>query len=83
MNKVLDSDDEVNNIKRESRTAEERAVMKPWQNEIMANFLEKLFGEACETILYKSTVLNKFNEAGVPLTWARLVSMKNQFEKKL
>lgn len=30
----------------------------------------------------KPTVINKFNEAGVPLTWSRLCLAKNLFEKK-
>lgn len=27
--------------------------------------------------------MDKFNEAGVPITWARLVSMNTLFEKKV
>lgn len=30
MNKVLDSEDEVNKIKRKPRNAEERGILKPW-----------------------------------------------------
>jgi hypothetical protein len=30
MNKVLDSDDEINMIKRKPRNAEERGILKPW-----------------------------------------------------
>jgi hypothetical protein len=49
----------------------------------MATFLEMLFKEAGdECILTRSSVINKFNEAGVPLTWARLASMNTLFEKK-
>ena len=82
MNKVCDSEDEVNNIKRQSRDATDRGIMKPWQNEIMARFLLLLFEEMGDTVLYKHTVLNKYNESGVPLTWARLVLTKVQYEKK-
>jgi hypothetical protein len=45
MNKVIDSDDEVNSsVKRVPRTKEERElIIKPWQNELMASFLNLLF----------------------------------------
>lgn len=43
----------------------------------MAQFLELLFIEAMSSgveggMIEKDTVINKFNEAGVPLTWTRL-----------
>ena len=82
MNKALDSDDEYNVVKRRSRTKGELAVVRPWQNLIMANFLKMLFEEAGEIILTRSSVMGKFNEAGVPITWARLASMNTMFEKK-
>lgn len=83
MNKVLDSEDEYNVIKRRSRTKAQLAIVRPWQNKIMAKFLLKLFEEAGEdTVLQRSTVNNKYNEAGVPLTWARLVGENVMFEKK-
>lgn len=72
MNKVVDSEDEENKVKRMPRTKEQLAIIRPWQNEIMSKYLLHLFNEAGDTILFKSTVLKKFNEAGVPLTWTRL-----------
>jgi hypothetical protein len=48
----------------------------------MADFLEMLFQEAGETVLTRQAVMDKFNEAGVPITWARLLSMNTLFEKK-
>ena len=83
MNKVLDSDDEVNHIKRIPRTAEERAIIKPWQNEIMAKFLLLLFEEQGTPYLIKENVLRKYNEAGVPITWQRLQITRVMFEKKV
>jgi hypothetical protein len=82
MNKALYSDDEYNVVKRRSRTKGELVVVRPWQNLIMANFLKMLFEEAGEIILTRSSVMGKFNEAGVPITWARLASMNTMFEKK-
>ena len=50
----------------------------------MADFLEILWREAGpEGILTRQTVMDKYNEAGVPITWARLVSMNTLFEKKV
>lgn len=49
----------------------------------MARFLNMLFEEAGDEILDKDTVINKFNEAGVPITWSRLTMMKVHFEKKI
>ena len=48
MNKVLDSEDEVNTVKRRSRTKAQLAIVRPWQNKIMARFLAKLFEETGE-----------------------------------
>jgi hypothetical protein len=48
MNKLLDSEDEVNTVKRRSRTKAQLAIVRPWQNKIMARFLTKLFDEAGE-----------------------------------
>ena len=48
----------------------------------MANFLRMLFKEAGEILLPKSTVLAKFNEAGVPITWCRILPSNVMFEKK-
>jgi hypothetical protein len=69
MNKAIDSDDEYNMVKRKSRTKDMLAIVRPWQNEIMADFLRLLFKEAGNNVLFRSTVTNKFNEAGVPITW--------------
>ena len=82
MNKVLDADDVYNMVKRKPRTKGDLAIVRPWQNKVMANFLAQLFKEAGDQVLQKTTVINKFNEAGVPLTWARLVSMNVMFERK-
>ena len=46
MNKVLDSDDEVNMVKRKSRNRAQLAIVRPWQNKMMARFLLRLFEEA-------------------------------------
>lgn len=83
MNKALDSDDEINMIKRKPRNAAERAIITPWQNEVMAKFLMLLFEEVRDGIYFKSTIVKKFNEAGVPLTWSRLCLTKVHFEKKI
>lgn len=83
MNKVLDSDDEVNHIKRKARTAEERNIIKPWQNKIMSDFLLLLFKEANSEFIFKQNALKKYNEAGVPITWSRLCLERVQFEKKV
>lgn len=48
----------------------------------MMEFMQMLFKEADDTILMKQSILNKFNEANVPITWARLVSTNCIFEKK-
>ena len=48
MNKMLDSEDEVNTVKRRSRTRAQLAIVRPWQNKIMASFLTKLFEDAGE-----------------------------------
>ena len=48
----------------------------------MVNFLKLLFKEFKSEILPKETVLRKYNEAGVPMVWARLVSCNVIFEKK-
>lgn len=83
MNKILDSDDEVNMVKRRPRTKDELNIVRPWQNLIMARFLDILFKENAETgYLLKSTVTRKFNESGVPVTWPRMASVKTFFEKK-
>ena len=82
MNKALDSDDEYNMVKRRSRTKAELAIVRPWQNQIMSDFLDMLFKEADENILMRTTVMAKYNEAGVPITWARLASKNTMFEKK-
>ena len=49
----------------------------------MAKFLELLFEETKDTVLHKTTVYKKFNEAGVPLTWNRLCLTRIYFEKKV
>ena len=51
MNKVLDSDDEYNTVKRKARTKPMLAIVRPWQNKIMADFLEMLFKEAGDAVL--------------------------------
>lgn len=48
----------------------------------MANFLKKLFSESGNGYVLKTTALAKYNEAGVPITWSRLVSTNVMFEKK-
>ncbi len=35
----------------------------------MADFLKMLFKECPQGYLTKTTVMQKFNEAGVPITW--------------
>lgn len=82
MNKVLDSDDEVNKVKRKPRTKGDLSVVRPWQNLIMVKFLDMLFKSSRNGYVLRSTVLNKFNEAGVPITWQRMASLKTYFEKK-
>ena len=50
----------------------------------MADFLEILWKEAGpEGILTRQAAMDKYNEAGVPITWARLVSTNILFEKKV
>jgi len=39
MTKILLEDDEINTVKRKPRTRDELAIVRPWQNKIMANFL--------------------------------------------
>jgi hypothetical protein len=82
MNKALDSDDEYNLVKRRSRTKPDLAIVRPWQNEIMATFMKQLFEEAGDRVLLRSYVLDKYNEAGVPITWARIAPFNYFFEKK-
>jgi len=49
----------------------------------MGQFLDILFKEeAPNGYLLKSTLMQKFNEGGVPITWARLIGVRNLFEKK-
>jgi hypothetical protein len=48
----------------------------------MARFLDILFKEAPNGYLLRSTVIHRFNEAGVPITWPRMASLKTYFEKK-
>lgn len=57
MNKVMDSDDEINMVKRKPRNKTERDILKPWQNDIMAKFLLLLFQEAGDSVLPKTTVI--------------------------
>ena len=83
MNKLLDSDDEYNCVKRRSRTKAQLAIVRPWQNQIMADFLQILWAEAGDNILTRQNVMDKYNEAGVPITWARLLSMNILLEKKV
>lgn len=82
MNKALDSDDEDNLIKRRSRTKYDLSIVRPWQNDIMSDFMKILFKESGSTVLFKQTITNKFNEAGVPLTWQRIQPYGYFFEKK-
>ena len=83
MNKVLDSDDEVNTVKRKARNRAQLAIVRPWQNKMMARFLLKLFEEAGpDRVLQKTTVINKYNQAGVPITWNRIAPENIYFEKK-
>jgi hypothetical protein len=82
MNRAIDSDDEVNLAKRKSRTRSDLAIVRPWQNEIMADFMKVLFKESGKTVLFHHTVQNKYNEAGVPITWARIQPFNYFFEKK-
>ena len=51
MNKALESDDDYNIAKRKSRTKVQLAVVRPWQNTVMVQFLERLFREAGAFIL--------------------------------
>lgn len=69
MNKAIDSDDEDNLVKRRSRTRHDLMIVRPWQNEIMSDFMKVLFKESGETVLFRQTINNKYNEAGVPITW--------------
>ncbi len=48
----------------------------------MTKFLQLLFKESLTIYIPKSNVLKKFNEAGVPVTWTRLVLSRIFFEKK-
>lgn len=48
----------------------------------MADFLLLLFKEYDKIVLTKSEVINKYNEAGVPITWARIAPLNIMFEKK-
>jgi len=57
--------------------------LKPWQNEIMAGFLQILFKEHPNLPLYKTTVIRKYIEAGVPITWPRITPLKLHYEKKI
>lgn len=72
MNKVIDSDDEINTVKRKPRTKDELAVVRPWQNKIMTQFLDILFRESLHGYLVKSSAIRSYNETGVPISWPRI-----------
>ena len=80
INKILGAYDEVNDMKRKPRNKGELAIIRPWQNEIMTKFLELVLRESQNGYLHKSSVMKKFNEAAMPITWTRLD--KVYFEKK-
>ncbi|CDW90021.1 3-5 exonuclease family protein [Stylonychia lemnae] len=79
---ILLQDSSINNVKRKPRTKAELEIVRPWQNKIMASFLTKLFKESDKEYMLRSTVIRKYNESGVPITWARIASFKLYFEKK-
>lgn len=56
MNHVLDSEDEVNIVKRKPRTRHDLAIVRPWQNQVMATFLDILFRESPHGYLFRQTV---------------------------
>jgi len=82
MNKALDSEDEYNVAKRRPRTKPELAIVRPWQNKVMARFLSMLLEEAGEQWLLRDWVLNRYKESGVPITWPRIAPFNIYFEKK-
>lgn len=82
MNKAIDSEDDSNSVKRRPRTKADLAIVRPWQNQIMGRFLDILLQEAPNGYLLKSTLMRKYNESGVPITWPRLLSVRPLFEKK-
>lgn len=82
MNKALDSEDEYNVAKRRPRTKPELAIVRPWQNKVMARFLSMLLEEAGDMWLTRDWVLNRYKESGVPITWPRIATFNIYFEKK-
>eukprot|EP00347_Sterkiella_histriomuscorum_P014499 403360645 len=83
MVKVLQDEDAVNSIKRMPRKKADLDIVRPWQNRIMAKFLENILTEEREKgYMLKSTVLRRFNEYWVPITWARIASFQVYYEKK-
>lgn len=84
INKAIDSDDEENlSVPRVPVDKEWRCNRRKFQNEVMKEMLQLLFKEHPDTILFKHTVIKKFNEASVPLTWNRLTEWDGFFEKKI
>ncbi|CDW72630.1 UNKNOWN [Stylonychia lemnae] len=68
--------------KSKQRTTSELEILRPWQNKLMISFLAKLFKESQHEYLLKSTVVRKYNEAGVPFIQPRIAQHKTYYEKK-
>lgn len=82
MNKTLESYDEINQVKRKSRNKEELAIIRPWQNLIMAKFMDFLLADSKQGYLVKTSMIKNFAEAGVPLSLNRLGLCKPFYERK-
>eukprot|EP00347_Sterkiella_histriomuscorum_P022713 403337439 len=75
---------ELSESERQKKIEEEKSILRPWQVAITADFMRLIFkevGDQC--VLYKSFVIRKFIEGGVPLTWNKLCASQVIFEKKM
>ncbi|CDW77758.1 3-5 exonuclease family protein [Stylonychia lemnae] len=80
---ILLTSDRQMELERLKQIEEEKLILRPWQVKITAEFMRLLFQEVGQNcILYKSIVIKKFIEAGVPLTWNKLCSAQVVYEKK-